>query len=48
MGELRAIFARAVADVQPSIYAHFVQERGWTHAELTERTVTGLLRELVA
>ena len=67
MGELRAIFARAVsaidladgwtddtaadwiwARVQPSAYAHLVQERGWTHAEFTERTVAGLLRELVA
>lgn len=67
MDELRAIFARAVAEidladgwtrdaaadwiwahVQPSTYAHLVQERGWTHAEFTERTVAGLLRELVA
>jgi len=34
------------AHVQPSTYAHLVQERGWTHAEFTERTVAGLLREL--
>ena len=36
------------ARVQPSAYAHLVQERGWTQAEFTERTVAGLLRELVA
>jgi AcrR family transcriptional regulator len=34
------------ARVQPSAYAHLVQERGWTHAEFTERTVGSLLREL--
>lgn len=34
------------AHAQPSTYAHLVEERGWTHAEFTERTVTTLLREL--
>jgi AcrR family transcriptional regulator len=34
------------ARVQPSAYAHLVQERGWTHAEFTERTVGSLLRDL--
>jgi AcrR family transcriptional regulator len=33
------------ARVQPSTYAHLVGERGWTHADYTERTVTSL-REL--
>jgi AcrR family transcriptional regulator len=36
------------ARVQPSSYAHLVQERGWTHAEYTERTIASLLDELSA
>jgi AcrR family transcriptional regulator len=55
MNELHAIFARAVpgepwhadwiwAHVQPSTYAHLVHERGWTHAEYTERTIAQLKR----
>jgi AcrR family transcriptional regulator len=34
------------ARVQPSTYAHLVGERGWTHADYVERTVTTLLREI--
>jgi AcrR family transcriptional regulator len=34
------------ARVQPSTYAHLVGERGWTHAQYTERTVGSVLREL--
>ena len=33
------------ARVQPSTYAHLVGERGWTHADYTERTVASVLRE---
>src|SRR5829696_8490871 len=33
------------ARVQPSTYAHLVGERGWTHAEYSDRTVASLLRE---
>ena len=36
------------ARIQPSAYAHLVEERGWSHRRVTERTVTSLLRELVA
>ncbi len=35
------------ARVQPSNHAHLVQERGWTAADYTERTVASLLAELV-
>jgi AcrR family transcriptional regulator len=35
------------AGVQPSRYAHLVQERGWTPEAFTERTVSALLGELV-
>src|SRR4051812_19046399 len=35
------------ARVQPSTYAHLVQERGWTHAEYTERTVRSVLSEIL-
>jgi AcrR family transcriptional regulator len=35
------------ARIQPSTFAHLVHERGWTPEQYTERTVTGLLRELV-
>ena len=57
MGELHTIFARAVPDdppwvadwiwahVQPSTYAHLVHERGWTHAEFTDRTIAQLKRD---
>jgi hypothetical protein len=34
------------ARVQPSAYAHLVQERGWTHEDFRERTVASLLRGL--
>jgi AcrR family transcriptional regulator len=34
--------------IQPSTYAHLVQERGWTHAEYERRTVASLLAELVS
>ena len=34
------------ARVQPSAYAHLVGERGWTHTDYAERTVTSLLRGL--
>jgi hypothetical protein len=34
------------ARVQPSAYAHLVGERGWTHTDYVERTVTTLLREI--
>jgi AcrR family transcriptional regulator len=34
------------ARVQPSAYAHLVGERGWTHAQFTDRTVGSLLAEL--
>jgi AcrR family transcriptional regulator len=34
------------ARIQPSTYAHLVQERGWAHAEYTERTVTSVLAEI--
>jgi hypothetical protein len=34
------------ARVQPSAYAHLVGERGWTHAEFTERTVASLTDHL--
>jgi AcrR family transcriptional regulator len=33
--------------IQPSTYAHLVQERGWTHDEYERRTVASLLDELV-
>jgi AcrR family transcriptional regulator len=33
--------------LQPSTYAHLVQERGWTQAEYERRTVASLLVELV-
>jgi AcrR family transcriptional regulator len=33
--------------VQPSTYAHLVQERGWTPHEYTERTVTALLADVL-
>jgi AcrR family transcriptional regulator len=36
------------ARVQPSTYAHLVQERGWAHADYTERTVRSLLTEILA
>jgi AcrR family transcriptional regulator len=36
------------ARVQPSAYAHLVGERGWTHAQFTDRTVASLLAELRA
>jgi AcrR family transcriptional regulator len=36
------------ARMQPSTYAHLVQERGWAHAEYTERTVRSVLAEIVA
>jgi AcrR family transcriptional regulator len=35
------------ARVQPSTYAHLVEERGWTHADYTRRTTRSLLAELV-
>jgi AcrR family transcriptional regulator len=35
------------ARVQPSTYAHLVDERGWSHAQYTETTVTSLHEELV-
>jgi AcrR family transcriptional regulator len=55
MTELHAIFARALdapgwtadwvwARVQPSVYAHLVGERGWTHEEFVERTVASLVK----
>jgi AcrR family transcriptional regulator len=34
------------ARVQPSTYAHLVGERGWTHADYTERTVASVLAEI--
>jgi hypothetical protein len=34
------------ARVQPSAYAHLVGERGWTHADYTERTIASLMREI--
>ena len=34
------------ARVQPSTYAHLVGERGWTHADYTERTVASLVAEV--
>jgi AcrR family transcriptional regulator len=36
------------ARVQPSTYAHLVEERGWAHDDYTRRTVGSLLAELVA
>jgi AcrR family transcriptional regulator len=34
------------ARVQPSVYAHLVGERGWSHDEFVARTVSSLLAEL--
>jgi AcrR family transcriptional regulator len=34
------------ARIQPSTYAHLVQERGWAHGEYTERTVGSVLAEI--
>jgi AcrR family transcriptional regulator len=34
------------ARVQPAPYAHLVGERGWTHAQYAERTITSVLGEL--
>jgi AcrR family transcriptional regulator len=34
--------------IQPSTYAHLVQERGWEHAEYERRTLASLLGELVS
>jgi AcrR family transcriptional regulator len=34
--------------IQPSTYAHLVQECGWTHAEYERRTVASLLGELLS
>jgi AcrR family transcriptional regulator len=33
--------------IQPSTYAHLVQERGWTHEEYERRTLASLLGELL-
>ena len=33
--------------VQPSTYAHLVDERGWSRRDYTERTIGSLTRELV-
>jgi AcrR family transcriptional regulator len=35
------------ARMQPSTYAHLVQERGWAHADYTERTVASVLAEVL-
>ena len=35
------------ARVQPSAYAHLVGERGWTHADYTERTIASVLGEVI-
>jgi AcrR family transcriptional regulator len=34
--------------IQPSTYAHLVQERGWTHEQYERRTIASLLGELVS
>lgn len=35
------------ARVQPSTYAHLVEERGWSAADYTRRTIDSLMGELV-
>jgi hypothetical protein len=35
------------ARLQPSAYAHLVEERGWSAADYTQRTIDSLIGELV-